>query len=131
VAKRTGRRLATARAANNGTSDSGKVNKAERIRQAAKALGKNVRPKDVIAELAKEHITVSSAQVSTTLRAAGYRRKRRGKKATVGASSGSSAKKSNGRRIDLESLIAAKTLIQKLGNIEKAEEALSILKKLQ
>ena len=34
----------------------------------------------MIAELAKEGVKVSSAQVSMTLRSAGYRRKRRGKK---------------------------------------------------
>ena len=45
-------------------------------------------PRDVIAELAKEGITVSSAQVSTTLSAAGYRRKHRGNKAAGSAPTG-------------------------------------------
>jgi hypothetical protein len=129
MAKRMSKKTTSADAAKNG--DGERVNKAERIRQVAKAMGKNVRPRDVIAELAKENIQVSSAQVSTTLRAAGYRRKRRGKKAAAGATSTGAAKKTNGHRLDLESLMAAKTLIQKVGSIEKAEEALSVLKKLQ
>ena len=56
------------------------INKAQRIRDVAKSLGRSVRPRDVIAELAKEGIKVSSPQVSKTLRDAGYRRSCRGKK---------------------------------------------------
>ena len=55
----------------------GGVNKAQAIRDAAKKLGKKVRPKDIIAALAADGITVSSPQVSSTLKAAGYRRTRR------------------------------------------------------
>ena len=78
VAKKSaGKQPAAAAATSNGVAQ---VNKAQRIRDVAKSLGKKVRPKDVIAELAEEGIPVSSAQVSTTLAAAGYRRKRRGKK---------------------------------------------------
>jgi hypothetical protein len=121
--KRKGRRKkATATA----TSDSGgQVNKAQRIRDVAKSLGKKVRPKDVIAELAKEGITVSSAQVSTTLSAAGYRRRRHGKKGAATA-----AHSGNRNGLNLEALIAAKALIQKVGGIEVAQEALTALKKL-
>ena len=102
----------------------GQVNKAQRIRDVAKSLGKKVRPKDVIAELAKEGITVSSAQVSTTLRAAGYRRKRRGKKVAA------AAQPASGNGLNLDALIAAKALIQKVGGIEMAQEALAAMKKL-
>ena len=104
----------------------GQVNKAQRIRDVAKTLGKKVRPKDVIAELAKEGITVSSAQVSSTLSAAGYRRKRRGKKAAVAAAS----HPANGNGLNLDALIAAKALIAKVGSVEVAQEALAALKKL-
>jgi transposase len=103
------------------------VNKAERIRQVAKALGKKVRPRDVIAELAKEGVKVSSAQVSKTLSNAGYRRKRRGKKAAAGTTT-SSPSSSNG--LNVEALIAAKALIAKVGGVEAAEEAIKVLKKL-
>lgn len=110
-------------------SPTGKVNKAERIRQAAKALGKKVRPKDIIAELAKEGIHVSSAQVSTTLSALGYRR--RGRKGHAGTSSARpSGGKSSGHGLDLEALVATKALIQKIGGIEAAEEAIRALKRL-
>jgi hypothetical protein len=105
---------------------SGQVNKAEMIRKTAKTLGGKVRPRDVIAELAKEGITVSSAQVSTTLRSAGYRRKRRGRKAAVETAAAASS--SNG--LNLDALIAAKALITKVGGIEAAEEALRAMKKL-
>ena len=50
----------------------GKISKAQAIRDAAKGLGgKKVRPKEVIAALAAQGITVSSPQVSATLKAAG------------------------------------------------------------
>jgi hypothetical protein len=106
-------------------SAAGQINKAERIRQAAKRLGKKVRPRDVIAELAKEGISVSSAQVSTTLTAAGYRRKRRGKKTAA-----ASAHPASGNGLNFEALIAAKALIAKVGSVEVAQEALAALKKL-
>jgi hypothetical protein len=89
-----------------------------------KAGGRKVRPKDVIAELAKEGITVSSAQVSSTLSAAGYRRKRRKKVAAAVANL------AGGNGLNLEALIAAKALIAKVGGIEVAQEALAALKKL-
>jgi arginine repressor len=119
--KSRGRKAA---AAANGAAE---TSKAERIRQVAKALGKKVRPRDIIAELAKEGITVASAQVSTTLRDAGYRRKRRGRRGANGAV----VAKSTGLALDLDALIAAKALIAKVGSLEKAEAAISVLKKLQ
>jgi len=118
---------AAATGAANGAAHSVKVNKAQRIRDAAKALGKKVRPKDIIAELAKSGIHVTSAQVSTTLSAAGYRRRRRKAGAATGKAGGS---KSAGHGLDLEALIATKALIQKIGGIEAAEEAIRALKRL-
>jgi hypothetical protein len=82
----------------------GQINKAQRIRDVAKTLGKKVRPKDVIAELAKEGVGVSSAQVSTTLSAAGYRRKRRRKQLAPAAA----VNPANGNGLDLNALIAAR-----------------------
>ncbi len=71
---------------------------------------------------------VSSAQVSTTLSAAGYRRrKRRGKNV---ASTAAAARPDAGNGLNLDALIAAKALIQKVGSVEVAEEALKALKKL-
>ena len=85
-----------------------------------------VRPWDVIAELAKEGITVSSAQVSTTLRSAGYRRKRRGRK--VAAATAAAASSSNGY---LDALIAAKAFRSEGRQREIAEDALRAMKRLQ
>ncbi len=100
--------------------------KAQRIRDAAAALGKKVRPRDVIAELAKEGITVSAAQVSMTLTASGYRRKRRrGKAAKV-----TTVKPTSTNGLNVDALLAAKALIAKVGSVEVAEEALAALKKL-
>lgn len=127
--KRGGRKAGMANAATNGVADSTKVNKAQRIRYAAKKLGKKVRPKDIIAELAKDGITVSSAQVSTTLRDAGYRRRRRRAVAAVGAGNRSD-RRSVSHGLDLEALIATKALVDKIGGIETAEEALRALKRL-
>jgi arginine repressor len=108
------------------TASAAETSKAQRIRGVAKTLGRKVRPRDVIAELAKEGIAVSSQQVSSTLRAAGYRRKRRGRK--VAAATAAVASSSNG--LNLDALIAAKALIAKVGGIEVAEEALRAMKKL-
>jgi hypothetical protein len=105
--------------------DSSQPSKAQMIRDAAKALGKSVRPRDVIAKLAEQGVKVTSPQVSVTLRAAGYRRKRRGKKAAAAA-----AHPATGNGLNVEALIAAKALISKVGSVETAEEALRVLKKL-
>ena len=114
-----------ASASNGATGD---VNKAQRIREVAKALGTNVRPRDIIAELAKEGIVVSSAQVSTTLRAAGYRRKRRGRRAGAAVETAHAAH--NGGGLNLDALLAAKAFAAKVGSIAAAEAALSAIKKL-
>jgi len=112
-----------AAAAKNGA---GETSKAQRIRDVAKTLGKKVRPRDVIAELAREGVKVSSAQVSMTLRSAGYKRRRRGKKAVETTAAAHSS--ANG--LNVEALIAAKALVAKVGSVAVAEEALKVLKKL-
>jgi arginine repressor len=106
------------------TASAGEPSKAQRIRDVAKALGRKVRPRDVIAALAKEGVKVSSAQVSMTLRSAGYRR--RGRKA--GGTRAAAPAAGNG--LNVEALIAAKALIAKVGSVERAEGALKVLKKL-
>jgi arginine repressor len=119
VAKKGAGKKATA---TNGASE---VSKAQRIRDVAKALGKSVRPRDVVAKLAEQGVRVSSPQVSVTLRAAGYRRKRRGKKTAAAA-----AHPATGNGLNVEALIAANAFISKVGSVETAEEALRVLKKL-
>lgn len=109
------------------TTKSGSVNKAEEIRLAAKELGgKKVRPKDVIAALAAKGITVTSAQVSSTLKAAGFRRTRRRKATTSTKANHSSASTD----LSLEHLLAAKHLASKLGGIQAAKRALDAWAKL-
>ncbi len=106
---------------------SSSVNKAEEIRNAAKELGgKKVRPRDVIAALAAKGITVSSPQVSSTLKAAGFRKVRR-KKATASAKAKDTAALGE---LSLEHLLAAKALIGKIGSIEAAKKAIDVLAKL-
>ncbi len=61
--------------------------RAEMIRQTAKSMGKTVRPRDVIAALKEKGVTVSPSLVSKTLKAAGMKRKSRGKKAAASTSS--------------------------------------------
>ena len=112
-------------ASRNGAAKHG--NKAEAIRAAAKSLGGKVRPRDVIAKLREQGITVSSAQVSQTLKAMGMRKVRRGRKPGAAAAS----RTSNGSTsITIENLIAAKKLVAQLGSIEAASQALSALAKL-
>jgi transposase len=105
---------------------SGQPSKAQMIRDVAKELGKKVRPRDVVAKLADQGVTVASAQVSLVLSKSGYRRKRRGKKAA--AATAALASPSNG--LNVEALIAAKALVTKVGSVKVAEEALNVLKKL-
>lgn len=112
--------------AENGAATAGGPTKAERIRQVAKSFGRKFRPRDIIAELAKEGTVVSSAQVSATLRDAGYRRRRRGPRGAVAG-----AASPTGAGLSIEALIAAKALITKVGGIANAEAAISALKKLQ
>jgi hypothetical protein len=108
-------------------SASEQLSKAEMIRQTAKSLGKSVRPRDIIAKLKEKDVEVSHALVSSTLKAAGFRRKRRGR--TAGKRTVRTPATANG--LSLDALIAAKLLIEKVGGIGKAEAAISALKKLR
>jgi len=121
------KKLGAAKAASqNGAAKHG--NKAEAIRTAAGSLGKTVRPKDVIAMLAKQGITVSSAQVSTTLKRMGMTKVRRGRKPGAVAKAARAANRSDS--ISIHDLIAAKKLVTQLGSVEAATQALSALAKL-
>jgi arginine repressor len=113
-------------AASNGSAE---TSKADRIRQVAQGMKKPVRPRDVIAALAAEGIAVSSAQVSTTLRAMGMRRRRRGSKPAE-AAPGRPAMSASGS-LSLDSLLAAKKLVVALGSVEAAKTAVDALAKLR
>jgi hypothetical protein len=103
--------------------------RAELIRQTAQSLGRRVRPRDIIAALKDKGVTVSSTLVSKTLAAEGFRRRRRRRKLGAGAKARQAM--SAGGSLNLDALIAAKVLIEKVGGVENAQAALSALKKLQ
>jgi hypothetical protein len=107
------------------------VIKAQAIRDQIKKLGKKVRGRDIIAALAAKGIKVTPAQVSTTLKAAGFRRARRRKtsKATVPTK----AATANSREITFAvgHLVQTKKLADQLGGIARLKEALTALERLR
>ena len=70
---------------------------------------------------------MSHTLISKTLHAAGFRRKRRRRKAGADARPAMSP----GGSLNLDALLAAKALIAKVGSIENAQAAISTLKRLQ
>lgn len=104
------------------------TSKAELIRGVARESSGRVRPRDIIATLAERGTQVSSAQVSQVLRKMGMRRRRRRKGAV--ASAGSRRAAHGGEMLQLDHLLAAKRLCDKLGGVEAAKSALDALAKL-
>jgi hypothetical protein len=98
------------------------VSKAEQIRQVAKSMGGKVRPRDVVAKLGEQGVTVTSAQVSTVLAAMGMKRRRRGRRPAVVETVAST--------LTLDSLLAAKKLVNQLGSVDAAKTAVDALAKL-
>ena len=103
------------------------VNKAQAIRDVAKKLGRKVRPRDIIAALAAKGITVSSPQVSMTLKSAGYARVRRGRKKAATAAVVTGAP---GTEFSIVDLLLAKHYADRLGGTEQLKEALAALERL-
>ncbi|HEV3343250.1 MAG TPA: hypothetical protein VG125_22955 [Pirellulales bacterium] len=99
------------------------ASKAEQIRQVAKSMGGRVRPRDVIAQLSQQGVAVSSAQVSTVLAGMGMKRRRRGRRPAAVVESVAST-------LTLDSLLAAKRLVNQLGSVEAAKTAVDALAKL-
>ncbi len=108
----------------------GKVTKAQAIRDSRKELGRKARPRDIIAALAAQGVEVSSAQVSTTLKAAGARRKRRGRRGRPPGRR-AVAGRGHGRNVSANDLLAAKELADRLGGVTAVKEALEVLIQLQ
>jgi hypothetical protein len=85
-------------------------------------------PKAVVAAMAKKRVKVSSNLVSAikgklkgaTVRSAA-RRGRPGKRRSRGAGNGS---------ISIDALLAAKRLVDEVGSVERAKEALEVLERL-
>lgn len=105
------------------------TSKAERIRHVAQNMDKPVRPRDVIATLASEGVSVSSAQVSGVLRSMGMRRRGRGRRVAA-AGSPRATMRSTSDKLSLDNLLAAKRLVNQLGGIEAAKQAVDALAKL-
>jgi hypothetical protein len=103
------------------------VTKAQSIRDMAKELGKKARPRDIIAALAAKGITVTSPQVTQTLKAAGLRRGRRKKAKTGVVATKPSA---NGHGLDLAELLQVKKLAEQLGGPAKVKELAAALERL-
>jgi hypothetical protein len=106
------------------------VIKAQAIRDQIKKLGKKVRGRDIIAALAAKGIKVTPAQVSTTLKAAGFRRVRRRKtsKATVPTKAATAS--SREVTFAVGHLVQTKKLADQLGGIARLKEALTALERL-
>jgi hypothetical protein len=113
------------------------TSKADLIRKVAgiiKAKGEKPRPSAIVKILAEEGVTVAPAQVSMTLKAAGYRplRKRRKNKKTGEATTAKMAVGA-GRvsRISIDDLLAAKSVSGAFGGTDKAIAALQALKRFE
>ena len=105
------------------------TSKAERIRDVARNMDKPVRPRDVVAALASEGVSVSSAQVSGVLRSMGMRRRGRGRRPAAAGSSRATTR-STSEKLSLDNLLAAKRLVNQLGGIEAAKQAVDALARL-
>jgi hypothetical protein len=110
---------------------SNKINKAQSIRDMANELGKKSRPRDIIAALAEKGITVTSPQVSMTLKAAGLRRGRRRKKVAATVTAKKASRNDKGQTINVNDLIQVRELAIKLGGMDKLKESLAALEELQ
>jgi hypothetical protein len=102
--------------------------KAQSIRDTAKELGKKARPKDIIAALAAKGTSVSHSLVGSTLRAAGLRRRRRGRKVVVAVAAKQHS--GNGQGLDIHELVQVKKLAEQLGGTGKLKELAAALERL-
>ena len=113
------------------------TSKADLIRKVAgiiKAKGEKPRPTQIVKILAEEGVTVAAAQVSMTLKAAGYRplrKRRKGKKAADGAAMKKAVVAGRANQISIDDLLAAKSVSGAFGGTDKAIAALQALKQFE
>lgn len=113
------------------------TSKADLIRKVAgiiKAKGEKPRPSEIVRILKEEGVTVAPAQVSMTLKAAGYRplRKRRtGSKAAAGMASKKVVGTGRTNQISMDDLLAAKSVSGAFGGTDNAIAALQALKQFE
>ncbi len=113
------------------TNHSPEISKADQIRAVVRESDGPVRPRDVIATLGERGITASSAQVSQVLKSMGMRRRgRRRRKASAATSASPRRSTPQGEMLQLDHLLAAKRLCEKVGGVEAAKTALDALAKL-
>ena len=111
------------------------TSKADLIRKVAgvlKAKGEVVRPKTIVEILKKEGVDVFPAQVSMTLKAAGYRPLRKRKKRSEARSVAQAS--SRGKKADavtVDDLIAAKKVVKELGGADRVLKAIEALKRFE
>jgi hypothetical protein len=113
------------------------TSKADLIRKVAgiiKAKGEKPRPTEIVKILAEEGVTVAAAQVSMTLKAAGYRplrKRRKGKKTAEGAATKKAVVAGRVKQISIDDLLAAKSVSGAFGGTDKAIAALQALKQFE
>jgi hypothetical protein len=113
------------------------TSKADLIRKVAgiiKAKGEKPRPKEIVRILKEEGVTVAPAQVSMTLKAAGYRplrKRRKGKKTAEGAVAKKAIGAGRSSQISIDDLLAAKSVSGAFGGTDKAIAALQALKRFE
>jgi hypothetical protein len=113
------------------------TSKADLIRKVAgiiKAKGEKPRPSEIVKILKEEGVTVAAAQVSMTLKAAGYRplrKRRKGKKAAEGTTVKKAVGTGRASQISIDDLLAAKSVSGAFGGTDKAIAALQALKQFE
>ena len=111
--------------------------KADLIRKVAgiiKSKGEKPRPTQIVKILAEEGVTVAAAQVSMTLKAAGYRplrKRRKNKKAADGTAMKKAVVAGRAKQISIDDLLAAKSVSGAFGGTDKAIAALQALKQFE
>ena len=113
------------------------TSKADLIRKVAgiiKAKGEKPRPTQIVKILAEEGVSVAAAQVSMTLKAAGYRplrKRRKNKKAADGTAMKKAVVAGRAKQISIDDLLAAKSVSGAFGGTDKAIAALQALKQFE
>ena len=113
------------------------TSKADLIRKVAgiiKAKGEKPRPTEIVKILKEEGVTVAAAQVSMTLKAAGYRplrKRRKGKKTAEGIAANKAVGAGRTNQISIDDLLAAKSVSGAFGGTDKAIAALQALKQFE
>jgi len=101
--------------------------KAQAIRNTIKELGRRARPRDVIAALSEQGITVSSAHVSMVRKSMGLKKRRR---KTLEAVTNGGSEEAVAGTVSVSDLIAAKRLADSMGGVKAARKALETLERL-